>query len=121
MPSSAPLQYMALQQHVTSLFCPMFILHWTGGTILQVTVEPDAGEAQQSSMSGLQSFLVAGVPQQLAVTARDAQGNLTAAADAVEVLLDSIPEGEVFIEPILPAQCRSRMSRQDNSKLDCSS
>lgn len=65
----------------------------TGLAVLQVSIEPDAGEAQRSSMSGLPSFLIAGVPQQVAITARDAQGNLTACADEVEVLIDSVTEG----------------------------
>lgn len=62
-------------------------------SVLQLRIEPDVGEAQQSSMSGLPAFLTAGVPQQMAITARDAQGNLTAGADKVEVLIDSITEG----------------------------
>ena len=67
--------------------CPL------GFHMLQVNIEPDVAEAQQSSMSGLPSFLIAGVPQQVAITARDAQGNLTAGADKVEVLVDSVTEG----------------------------
>ena len=59
----------------------------------QVVIEPDQGQAQQSSMTGLQRYLIAGVPQQLAVTARDAQGNLTAGTDRVQVMLDSTAEG----------------------------
>ena len=62
-------------------------------SMLQLRIEPDVGDAQQSSMSGLPAFLTAGVPQQMAITARDAQGNLTAGADKVEVLIDSITEG----------------------------
>ena len=61
--------------------------------MLQLNIEPDVGEAQQSSMSGLPAFLIAGVPQQMAITARDAQGNLTAGVDKVELLLDSVTEG----------------------------
>lgn len=61
--------------------------------MLQLNIEPDVGDAQQSSMSGLPAFLIAGVPQQMAITARDAQGNLTAGADKVEVLIDSVIEG----------------------------
>ncbi len=44
-------------------------------------------------MSGLQPFLIAGVPQQLAITARDAQGNLTAGTDCIEAVLDSTAGG----------------------------
>lgn len=65
----------------------------TGLAVLQVSVVPDVGEAQQSSMAGLLPFLIAGVPQQVAITARDAQGNLTSGADDVEVLIDSVTEG----------------------------
>lgn len=61
--------------------------------MMQVVIEPDQGQAQQSSMTGLQPYLIAGVPQQLAVTARDAQGNLTAGTDRVQVMLDSTAEG----------------------------
>ena len=60
---------------------------------LQVVIAPDQGQAQQSSMTGLQPDLIAGVPQQLAVTARDAQGNSTAGTDRVQVMLDSTAEG----------------------------
>ena len=61
--------------------------------LLQVVITPDQGQAQQSSLTGLQPYLVAGVPQQLAVTARDVQGNLTAGTDRVQVMLDSTAEG----------------------------
>ena len=94
---------------MTFVSCPVMILHWTGFNTMQVTVEPDTGEAPQSSMSGLQPFLVAGVPQQLAVTARDAQGNLTTTVDAVEVLLDSTVEGTTSTNLPVPAQCSSRV------------
>ncbi|DBA83503.1 TPA: hypothetical protein ACH3X2_006431 [Trebouxia sp. C0005] len=63
------------------------------GSPYQVVIEPDQGQAQQSSVTGLQPDLIAGVPQQLAVTARDAQGNLTAGTDRVQVMLDSTAEG----------------------------
>ena len=60
---------------------------------MQVTIRPDVGQAQQSNMSSLQPFLIAGIPQQLALAARDAQGNPTANEDSIEVLLDSTAEG----------------------------
>ncbi|KAL0032084.1 hypothetical protein WJX77_004214 [Trebouxia sp. C0004] len=63
------------------------------GSPYQVVIEPNQGQAQQSSMTGRQPYLIAGVPQQLAVTARDAQGNLTAGTDKVQVMLDSTAEG----------------------------
>ncbi len=66
--------------------CNLLLFH-------QVVIEPDQGQAQQSSVTGLQPYLIAGVPQQLAVTARDAQGNLTAGTDRVQVMLDSTAEG----------------------------
>lgn len=89
--------------------------------MLQVNIEPDVGEAQQSSMSGLPAFLIAGVPQKMAITARDAQGNLTAGADKVEVLIDSVTEGRLGIwapHPCSKASCNQRTKlSQDNLSL----
>ena len=67
--------------------------------LMQLVVEPGIGNAQKSSMAGLPPFLVAGVPHQLAVTARDAQGNLTDSAGQVVVTLDTPTEGVVFMLP----------------------
>ena len=64
--------------------------------LLQIVVQPDQGQAQQSTLAGLQPFLIAGLPQKLAITARDAHGNVTAGTDCVEVLLDSTAEGKLL-------------------------
>ena len=63
---------------------------------MQVMIEPGIGNAQQSNMAGLPAFLVAGNPQQLAVTARDAQGNLTDSASQIAVMFDIPADGTAF-------------------------
>lgn len=78
--------------------------------MLQMNIEPDVGEAQQSSMSGLPAFLIAGVPQKMAITARDAQGNLTGGADRVEVLIDSVTEGRLGL--LAPQPCSKALCNQ---------
>lgn len=54
---------------------------------------PDAGHAAKSAVSALPAQLVAGKPETVTVTARDAAGNLTVGGDRVEVHLDSAAEG----------------------------
>ena len=88
-------------------WCKVFLF------LLQIVVQPGQGQAQQSSLAGLQPFLIAGLPQQLAITARDAHGNLTAGTDCVEVLLDSTAEGAMLDKPpCTSAHCCCNLSAQ---------